>query len=204
MIKRKDNDRKISNLHAQIIAGRDGKPEHAVLPIEAFFALLAYAQKGEEALEKSKKAHKLPKIDIETGLRIFSESFAAGLHKHKTTILNDENFKQFNLWISYSNKDSSSDLANGDEESEDNAAFDAAMERNEESFPAEIADQLVGGASPIKTFRKYRGMTQSQLAEKIGTTAPYLSQIETGRRTGSVALLSGVASALDVDIDDLV
>ena len=47
-------------------------------------------------------------------------------------------------------------------------------------------------------------MTQSQLAGKIGTTAPHLSQIETGRRTGSVALLSRVAGALDVDIDDLV
>ena len=36
------------------------------------------------------------------------------------------------------------------------------------------------------------------------TTAPYLSQIENGRRTGSVGLLRRLADALRVEIDDLV
>ncbi len=85
----------------------------------------------------------------------------------------------------------------------DVAAFDAAKARNEESFPAEIADQLIAGENPIKVFRKYRGLTQKQLAKQAKTAAAYLSQLETGRRTGSVKLLRRLAGELGVGLDDL-
>jgi DNA-binding XRE family transcriptional regulator len=88
-------------------------------------------------------------------------------------------------------------------EAEDVAAYDAAKARAEESFPASIAERLIAGENPIKVFREYRELTQEQLAEKADTTAPYVSQIETGRRTGSVRLLHRMADALGVSLDDL-
>ena len=84
------------------------------------------------------------------------------------------------------------------------SAYDAAKARNEEGFSEDVATRLIAGENPIKVFREYRGWTQKELSETAGTTAPYLSQIETGRRTGSVKLLHRLAGALRVELDDLV
>lgn len=35
----------------------------------------------------------------------------------------------------------------------------------------------------LKTYRKARNLTQSQLSEMIGVSVPYLSDMETGKRT---------------------
>ena len=40
----------------------------------------------------------------------------------------------------------------------------------------------------ILYFRKKRGLTQEQLAERVGITAKYLSRIETGNFPNSVSL----------------
>jgi DNA-binding XRE family transcriptional regulator len=97
------------------------------------------------------------------------------------------------------------DFANSDDEAASEvAAYDAAKEADEESFPLAIADRLIAGENPLKVFREYRGLTQKQLADKAETTAAYLSQIETGRRGGSVKLLHRLADVLEVDLDDLV
>ena len=89
------------------------------------------------------------------------------------------------------------------EERADIAAYDDANERDEELFPVEVADRLIAGEHPIKVFRGYRAVTQGRLAELAGTTAGYLSQIETRRRTGSTALLRRIAAALRVTVDDI-
>ena len=47
-------------------------------------------------------------------------------------------------------------------------------------------------------------MTQKQLAQTVGVSSLYLSQIERGNRNGSVATLTAIAKALDVDLDLLV
>ncbi len=59
-------------------------------------------------------------------------------------------------------------------------------------------------ASSFGIYRKHRGMTQRDLAKAAGINAVYLSQIETGKRTGSTRTLAAIARALRVDIDDLV
>ena len=89
------------------------------------------------------------------------------------------------------------------EERADIAAYDDANARDEELFPVEVADRLIAGEHPIKVFRRYRGVTQGRLAELAGTTAGYLSQIETRRRTGSTALLRRISGALRVTVDDI-
>ena len=47
-------------------------------------------------------------------------------------------------------------------------------------------------------------MTQQQLADATGISKPYLSQIETGKRTGTTEILSAIAKALDVSLDEVV
>ena len=92
-------------------------------------------------------------------------------------------------------------LAAIQEDAEDAAACDRAKEQ--EAFPAEVVDRMLAGEHPIGVFRSYRGMTQKQLAEAVGITPLYLSQIERGTRTGSVATLKAIANALHVELDDL-
>jgi DNA-binding XRE family transcriptional regulator len=80
----------------------------------------------------------------------------------------------------------------------------ARINAGEETWPAELVYELMETDSRIRTFRKYRGMTMTALAEAAGISQPYLSDIETGKKTGSVDVLKKIAVALKVDLDDLV
>ncbi len=86
----------------------------------------------------------------------------------------------------------------------DEELYDLALAEAEETFPIDVADRLLDGENPLKVYRGYRGLTQKALAQAAGINAVYLSQIETGRRTGSAKTLAALAAALSVDIDDLI
>lgn len=73
----------------------------------------------------------------------------------------------------------------------------------DELIPSEVVEALLDGENPIKVWREYRGLTQQQLADTAGISKPYLSQIETGKRKGTVDILSAIAKALKVSLDDL-
>lgn len=66
-----------------------------------------------------------------------------------------------------------------------------------------ITDLLLQSENPIKIVRKYRGLTQAQLAEVAGISRPYLAEIETGRKEGSITALKNLAAALQVNISTL-
>ena len=85
----------------------------------------------------------------------------------------------------------------------DEEHYDRAIADKGESFPIELVDQLLAGESPISVYRNYRGMTQKALAAAADINAVYLSQIETGKRTGSAKTLAALAKALQVTVDDL-
>ncbi len=85
----------------------------------------------------------------------------------------------------------------------DQELYDEAKSSAEESFPIEIADRLLAGENPIRVYRNLRGMTQNQLAAAVNINTVYLSQIENGKRTGSIKTLAAIASALNVAVDDL-
>jgi DNA-binding XRE family transcriptional regulator len=92
-------------------------------------------------------------------------------------------------------------LADLIEDAEAAAAF--AATRDDEAIPIEIADRLLAGENPVRVWRRHRGMTLAELAERAGTGKGYLSQIETGARAGTAATLKKLAEVLDVDLDDL-
>ena len=71
-------------------------------------------------------------------------------------------------------------------------------------IPTGIVDQLLGGENPIRVWRDHRGLTGRALAEQAGIVPATLSQIETGKRKGTVDTLKALAAALGVMVDDLV
>lgn len=80
---------------------------------------------------------------------------------------------------------------------------DLAAGRTEE-IPLDMAEALLEGANPVRTWRKYRGLTAGELAARVGISKAYLSEIENGKKPGSVAVLAQIAKALTLDMDDLV
>ncbi len=78
-----------------------------------------------------------------------------------------------------------------------------ALERDEERIPFEVVDRLIARENPIRVWREHRRLTQRRLAERVGINTAYLSQIETGKRTGSAKVLRAIANALGVDLDDV-
>jgi DNA-binding XRE family transcriptional regulator len=84
------------------------------------------------------------------------------------------------------------------------AEFQEAYKAGREfTVPAEIVRRELAGESPVKLWREQRGLTQEELAKRAGISKPYLSQIETGKRQGTVETLSALARALDVPLDVL-
>jgi len=83
-------------------------------------------------------------------------------------------------------------------------SYDAALADAGEAIPHETMRRLIEGESPIRVWREYRDLTQTVLAERAGIDNTYLSQLESGRKAGSIAVLKRLAKVLSVDIDDLV
>ncbi|MBI9051386.1 MAG: helix-turn-helix transcriptional regulator [Anaerolineaceae bacterium] len=71
----------------------------------------------------------------------------------------------------------------------------------EESFSAEVVYAVLDGQNAIRVYREYRGLTQDGLAKIVGISVPYLSQLEGGKRKGSLDVISRVAAALRVDLE---
>jgi|SRR6056297_2877137 len=56
----------------------------------------------------------------------------------------------------------------------------------------------------IGELRKRAGLTQAELAERVGVTRPYLSQLENGDRNVSARLHKRIVAALNVDPETMV
>ncbi len=56
----------------------------------------------------------------------------------------------------------------------------------------------------IKAWRKYRGLTQEQLAERIGIARSYLTKIERGTRRYDQPFLEAAAEALRCGPGDII
>jgi DNA-binding XRE family transcriptional regulator len=68
-------------------------------------------------------------------------------------------------------------------------------------LPKEIVDRLADGGNPIRVLREFRGWTQVELVTAVGITQGYLSDLETGKRKGPLALHQKVARALGVPLE---
>ncbi len=90
------------------------------------------------------------------------------------------------------------------EDKVDREAIETYQSGKEETWPADVAEALIDGTNPIKVFRKYRGMTQQELADKVGKSKIYIAKLEGGERKGSVGMMTAIARVLGIDLDQLV
>ena len=71
-----------------------------------------------------------------------------------------------------------------------------AIAEGEELIPSSVTYAILDGENPIRVWRNRRGLTQQQLADQAGISKPYLSQLESGKRTGSADVLAALAIGL--------
>ena len=84
-------------------------------------------------------------------------------------------------------------------------AIEAERRRSsgEEYVPASVVDSLLAGESPLKVWRQYRGLTQTELASRIDVSKMTISAMEKGSRPGSLKVWRALSEVLDVSLDDL-
>jgi ribosome-binding protein aMBF1 (putative translation factor) len=95
-------------------------------------------------------------------------------------------------------------LAAADEDVIDAAMAKKAIARNEETLSEAEVGELLAGRTPLAFWRKKRGLTQTDLAKAVGIAQGFLSEIESGLKTGDVTVLQRIASALEVSLLELV
>lgn len=58
-------------------------------------------------------------------------------------------------------------------------------------------------ANRIRAYRKLKGYTQQELAERIGVSVAVLGSVERGTRKPKTDLLDKIASALKIGVEEL-
>jgi mRNA interferase RelE/StbE len=71
------------------------------------------------------------------------------------------------------------------------------------TLPHDYAMRVVSGEHPVRVWRDYRGLSAVELAAKAEMSKTYLSEIETGKKPGSIEAYKGLAQALGVPVDAL-
>jgi ribosome-binding protein aMBF1 (putative translation factor) len=95
-------------------------------------------------------------------------------------------------------------LAAADEDAVDAAIAKKAIARNEETLSEAEVDEFLAARTPLAFWRKKRGLTQTDLAKAAGIAQGFLSEIESGLKTGDVTVLQRIAIALEISLLDLV
>ncbi len=67
--------------------------------------------------------------------------------------------------------------------------------------PKSVVDRLANGENPVRVLREWRDVTQMYLSFKTDISQGHISDIESGRRTGTPDALRRIADALKVPLD---
>ena len=90
-----------------------------------------------------------------------------------------------------------------DEDAEDVAIFDTRIAELQvgldERLPTEVGTLILQGDSLLRAIRKWRGMTQAHVAMQTNLAQSYISDLESGRKTGAPETLRLIAVALQID-----
>lgn len=92
------------------------------------------------------------------------------------------------------------------EEQADITAADRAELRRlagEEYVPFELMNSILNGENALRAWRKYRGLTQQQLAHTAKVRETTVSEIENDRAQGKPSTWRALADALNVSVDDI-
>lgn len=80
----------------------------------------------------------------------------------------------------------------------------ALHDGTENTIPGEVTFAILDGVSPIRAWRKYQNLTMKDLAQKVGLSPAYLSQIETGKRNPTIDTLKSIAKELNIEPEILI
>ncbi len=72
------------------------------------------------------------------------------------------------------------------------------------TLPKPVVDRLASGENPVRVLREWRDQTQMYISFRTNISQSHLSDIESGRRTGTPATLRKIADVLKVPLDLLV
>jgi len=67
-------------------------------------------------------------------------------------------------------------------------------------IPLDVVNRIADGENPIRVIREWKDITQLYLAHKTNIGQGYISDLENGRRKGTVAALKEIARVLDVPL----
>ena len=87
------------------------------------------------------------------------------------------------------------------EDADDVAIYDARKAELVQGgvvLPPEVSAAILRGESRLKAIRSWRGETQLHLNSLTGIGQSYLSDLESGRRTGTPETVAKLAQALNV------
>ena len=88
------------------------------------------------------------------------------------------------------------------EAAEDMAALlQARQEDDGTRIPQAVVMAEIHGEHPVAAWRKHRGLGARELAGRAGLSPGYLSEIESGKKAGSLAAYRALARALDTPLD---
>ena len=81
----------------------------------------------------------------------------------------------------------------------------ASLQQLEDAyFPHEVVERhAVEGKSLIRSWREYKGLSQKQVAEKMGLSQSAFSQMEKPGASLRHSTLAKIAAALEIDIEQL-
>ena len=71
-------------------------------------------------------------------------------------------------------------------------------------IPKEAIDRIAEGENALRVLREWRGRTQLYISHKTNLGQGYISDLESGRRKGTIAALKKIADALKVPLDLIV
>ncbi|EGJ50853.1 helix-turn-helix domain-containing protein [Desulfocurvibacter africanus] len=74
----------------------------------------------------------------------------------------------------------------------------------EPTYPHEVVERLTEGKSLVRAWREYRGLTQEDMATRLGITIPAYQRMEQPGRNLRLGTLKRLAKALEVRVDHLI
>jgi DNA-binding XRE family transcriptional regulator len=92
----------------------------------------------------------------------------------------------------------------GAEDADDVAVYDARkteLANGGVVLPPDVTAAILRGETRLKAIRNWRGETQLHLNFKTGISQGYLSDLESGRRTGTPETIAKIAQALNVPVE---
>ena len=70
-------------------------------------------------------------------------------------------------------------------------------------LPVEMVERMLAGETLLKLWREHRKLTVAALSTASGVSGSYISEIENGRKRGSVDAMKKLSRALGLAVDDL-